>query len=839
MCTQTTNPMNFITKIASSFIIVLFVSSFAKAQLTGTLTDTNKEPIPFASIYIKGTYNGTTTNQNGSYTLQLDAFKTYNIVYQSLGYQPKTLSINFLENGQVQSVALEEEVASLDTVIVNSNENPANRVIREAIANRESNRKKFSSYKADFYSRGLWRMEDVPEKFMGQEIGDLEGSLDTLSRSGVIYLSETVSKIAYEAPDNFKERIIASKISGDDNGFSANTAEGANFDFYNNNIDLNNRIVSPIADYAFNYYKYKLLGTFYDENKFLINKIEVISRRPKDNTFNGIIYIVEDQWTIYGLELSTLGENINVPVIEKLTFNQDFTYEPSSGDWIKRSQSIDFKFSFFGFKGTGRFIANYTNYDFKPSFDKKSFGPEVLSFELNANKKDSTYWNQKRPVPLTLEENKEYIKKDSIATVRNDPKYKDSVDRVNNKFKLLSPLTGYSYSNSKKNERFSYDGLIDLGSFKGFNTVQGYVIGTGFSYSKGYDEDYNRSLYINTDINYGISDDRLRYTAEATYRFNRTNRRTLSMSAGTEVRQINNSEPISTLENSISSLAFERNFAKFYEVNFAGVAYSEEVSNGFFLSAGLNYERRQPLNNTTDQVWFTQSDVSYTDNDPVALDNNRFAPITEHELFKVGLGLTIYPGQKFQSYPDQKSNIRNEKYPAISLRYEGGLGADNSDNDFHQLSANLYQSFDMGNLGRSSYWANGGTFLGGDDISFVDFQHFNGNRLRYKLQALNPYGFGLLNYYDYSTNGDYAQFHLQHDFKGFILGKIPGLNQLNYDLILSGKALFTERKPYFETSAGIDNIGFGKFRPFQVDYVYSMTSDRSYGAFVVGINFGL
>jgi hypothetical protein len=208
-------------------------------------------------------------------------------------------------------------------------------------------------------------------------------------------------------------------------------------------------------------------------------------------------------------------------------------------------------------------------------------------------------------------------------------------------------------------------------------------------------------------------------------------------------------------------------------------------------------------------------------------------------LFKVGLGLTIYPGQKFQSYPDQKSNIRNEKYPAISLRYEGGLGADNSDNDFHQLSANLYQSFDMGNLGRSSYWANGGTFLGGDDISFVDFQHFNGNRLRYKLQALNPYGFGLLNYYDYSTNGDYAQFHLQHDFKGFILGKIPGLNQLNYDLILSGKALFTERKPYFETSAGIDNIGFGKFRPFRVDYVYSMTSDRSYGAFVVGINFGL
>jgi hypothetical protein len=165
--------MNFITKTAIAFIIALLVSAFAKAQLTGTLSDSSNEPIAFASIYIKGTYTGTTTNQNGSYTLKLAEFKTYEIVYQSLGYQPKTISIAFIKNGQVQNVVLEEEIASLETVVINSNENPADRVIREAIANREANRKKFSSYKADFYSRGILRMEDVPEKFLGQEIGDL------------------------------------------------------------------------------------------------------------------------------------------------------------------------------------------------------------------------------------------------------------------------------------------------------------------------------------------------------------------------------------------------------------------------------------------------------------------------------------------------------------------------------------------------------------------------------------------------------------------------------------------------------------------------------------------
>ena len=41
-----------------------------------------------------------------------------------------------------------------------------------------------------------FKAKDIPKKFMGVEIGDIEGSLDS-TRSGVIYLSETVSKIKF------------------------------------------------------------------------------------------------------------------------------------------------------------------------------------------------------------------------------------------------------------------------------------------------------------------------------------------------------------------------------------------------------------------------------------------------------------------------------------------------------------------------------------------------------------------------------------------------------------------------------------------------------------------
>src|SRR5690606_29851389 len=130
--------------------------------------------------------------------------------------------------------------------------------------------------------------------------GDLEGNLDS-TRSGVIYLSETVSKIKFEKPNHLKEEIIASKVAGNDNGFSYNTALNTNYDFYENYVDFGINMVSPIANNAFNYYKYQLESTFYDENNQLINKIKVTPKRDKEPVFEGHIYIVEDSWAIYGI----------------------------------------------------------------------------------------------------------------------------------------------------------------------------------------------------------------------------------------------------------------------------------------------------------------------------------------------------------------------------------------------------------------------------------------------------------------------------------------------------------------------------------------------------------
>jgi hypothetical protein len=67
--------------------LLLLVSPFAFAQIKGIVTDSNNQPIPYANIYIEGTYIGTASNEHGRYELNYTTTKTVTILFQSLGYK--------------------------------------------------------------------------------------------------------------------------------------------------------------------------------------------------------------------------------------------------------------------------------------------------------------------------------------------------------------------------------------------------------------------------------------------------------------------------------------------------------------------------------------------------------------------------------------------------------------------------------------------------------------------------------------------------------------------------------------------------------------------------------
>jgi hypothetical protein len=820
--------------MTKSFLIILIglISFSSFSQINGIVKDNKNQTLPFVNIYVENTYIGTTSNEEGNYELNIRKADTYTIVFQFLGYKTVKKTVKIETFPYTLDAILAEEEISLNEVVVNSNENPANKIIRKAIEFRKSNLEKINSYKADFYSRGLIRIKNAPEKIFGQDIGDLGGGLDS-TRSGVIYLSETISKIEFLRPDKLKEKITGSKVSGDDSGFSFNTAIDVDYNFYDNTIELGNQIISPIANNAFSYYNYKLDGIFYDDKGNLINKVTVIPKRENDPIFAGTIYIVENQWTIYALELDITGTQARIPAADVITIKQDFSYSETDKVWAKISQKIDFKYAIFGIKGDGRFTAVYSNYIFNPEITRKEFGREIVAFEDSANKKDSTFWQAIRPVPLTDEEITDYIKKDSIQVVRDSKTYKDSIDGVNNKFKIGKLFSGYNYSNTYKNWNAGITSPISTFTF---NTVQGWNANISAYYRKNYDE-YKRYFSLSGTVNYGFSDDRLRGTLAATYKFNNISRPFLTIFGGITTQQFNASEPISKSLNSGFSLFSEQNYMKIYENSFAQIAYSNELFNGFRLNSSISYQNRKALFNTTDQAWYPKDNREYTSNNPLDDTAYGIAPFNNHTIFKLDISGRINFDQDYMSYPDSKFNIPNGKYPTLILGYEKGFSSSISDYNFDQIKGRLTQSFNIRDKGRFQYNLKAGQFFNADNIAFMDYHHFNGNQTHFGEGSYLDV-FNNLPYYSMSTNKSYVELHAEHDFNGFLLGKIPLINKLNFNLIAGAHFLSTpDNKPYQEYTIGIDNIGWGKFRFLRIDYLRSYQSGFQSDAIIFGLKF--
>jgi hypothetical protein len=312
----------------------------------------------------------------------------------------------------------------------------------------------------------------------------------------------------------------------------------------------------------------------------------------------------------------------------------------------------------------------------------------------------------------------------------------------------------------------------------------------------------------------------------------------LDITGGSKIQQFNPEEPISKFINSSATMLFERNYLKAYELNFAHLRYSQEVVNGLELRATIGYEERKPLFNETDKVYIDWKGISYTSNNPLNPDDFTNAAIDTHDIYKSELVARITFGQKYFSNPDMKFNIGNDRYPRLTITAENGLGSSNSNYNYTQLRGKLNQEINLGNNGQFYYNLRGGAFFNADNISFADFQHFNGNQTRVGTAANYTNVFNLLPYYKLSTNKSYFEGHIEHDFRGWLLGKIPGINQLNFNLIAGAHFLTTQtNKPYTEWSIGMDNLGIGNFRFLRLDYVRSYFDGNSTGAVIFGLKF--
>jgi hypothetical protein len=795
-------------------------------RISGTVSDEAGRPLSFANVYIQGTTRGTTTNADGHYTLELGA-GNYEIVFRFIGYKTLTRQISLIDAPLTFDVRMQPESLVLETFTVTSKggkrEDPAYRIIRNAIARRKIYLEQVPEFSADVYLKGLQRLSRSPKKILGQDI--LIPGIDSTGR-GIVYLSEAVSQYYFRQPDQEKEVIVSSKVSGQSQTFTFNSALGLAFNFYRNLIKIDalseRGFVSPVSANALFFYDYQLQGT-YPEGNYHIHKIKVTPRRREDPAFRGYLYIQDQYWRIHSTDLY-LTKEAKIDFVD--TFRVAQTYLPVRDSvWMLGTQKLDFNFGLFGFEGKGYYVGIYSNYELEAPRLAAFKKGEIGKIEPGANKKDTTYWNNVRAVPLTEEENQDYQEKEALEARRESKAYKDSLDAISNKFKPGKMLLGYTYSNRYRNESFSFGSLLE--NFQ-YNTVEGFVLNLPVGYRRSYEE--RKKLFsIESSFRYGFVSRTFYAKTEVSYTFNRTSRQSINLEGGKFVSQYNENAPITPFINTLYSLLWKENHMKLFEKAYLKLSYSQELTNGLYLFPYAELAQRNHLPNRTDYSFSNRSTNDWTTNYPLADGSESFyaaPPFSSYRALTVGVSLAIRFRQTYYSRPDFKF-LNDSKYPRITVSYRKGIrGVLNSQIDYDFVAARVQYNLSLGLLGQSDFDASAGTFLSRQSVPFVDFRHFYGNQTLFSLPRLNA--FFLLPYYHYSTTDAYLEGHYEHHFNGFLFNKIPLFRKLKFQEVLGGHVLTTRSLHYAELTLGIENI----LKLGRIDFA---TSFQSHGRISKGI----
>ena len=782
--------------------------------------------LPFSSILVKGTQQGVTANNQGRFSISLPP-GNYTLVCMHVGYatQEKLVAAGVSDVSVQFSLQLQQLI--LKEVIIKKGEDPAYEIIRHAIKRRSFYNKQVKAYQAEIYIKGVIKINSLPDMIFGKKIPQddkKQMALDTAGK-GIIYLSESVTKISVQEPGKVKLEVISGRESGS-NGFGFNFP--AIISFYNNNVNVfesaltTRGFISPIADDALSHYKYKFLGSFFDNGKE-INTIKVIPRVAYEPLFSGIINISENDWRIYSCDLF-LTKKSQLELLDSLEIQQ--IHLPVTNDiWRIKSQALRFTFNRFGINANGDFANVYSKYDLTPQFNKKYFNNVIIKYDTAVNKKPNAYWDSIRPVPLEPAEVKDYKVKDSMFIIRDSAdKNIDTLKKRQGKVKPSQVLwTGIYRTHYSKAHQYNYE-IDPLLKVVQFNTVEGLAVNPSFTLSKLVKK-WNTNVSFITDVRYGFSNHH--FNAWAGFNFRTRNfetdkklkRYSIYIAGGKRVSQFFKEITLEGLGNTINTLLYGENYMKIYENYFGKSGYTRIFENGIRFTIEGEFEDRIPLNNTTNFILNDKYLYRYTPNYPVEAISSQFP---RHQAVLLHGSLSFRPGQKYIEFPDAKYPL-GSKYPTFIIDYTKGLkDIFGSDVDYDKWSLTVKDNANLKLAGLIKYKLVLGGFLNNRSVFIQDYQHYFGNLSHIAKDYVET--FQNASYYGFSnTSSFFAELHFEHHFKGLLTNKIPLLKKLNWYFVDGANALYVKPETrYAEAFAGLENI----FKIFRVDVVASFQNDH-------------
>jgi len=853
-----------------TLLLLLFTLSGSLSALAtrvkGVIRDSSGQPMSFASVVVRGETTGTMANEQGEFSLDLPPGRSYELVFQFLGYKTVIEKTDVGEKEVFLTITMQEQSIRLGEVkIGQSNEDPAYSIMRKAIAKSKIHDKQVDHYDADVYIKNTLLINKVPALFRKQ----LEKNN---VKVGVPFVSEALINLKFTQPNKRVTKVLAKKLSLDEVDIS-----GGYYlvNFYDIPRDLD--LVSPLSPKAFSYYRFEYMGFFEDRGR-TINKIKIIPKSYGPGVCRGTIYIIDDLWCIHSIEAETVNQGFTIKLKQ--------LYSPQQEVWVPVSQVIDFGGKPFGFdfgaklqvspkykalRINQKYVTEVKVLDAKDAPQPKvrkdvSLTQKELTLkELNrlarqmekeektaqkkeerntvtidssstdslAMKRSADYWESVRSIPLTFEEMKGYQVGDSIRVVRKIEK--DSVKagpgKKNNLFREV--FIGDSFIIDKK-FRFSYTSPFLPFVGINYNMVEGIFTEGRVSLRRNMYSSQKWGFNLNNKVRYSFGMNRLMAASDLTVKKGRHN---LLIGGGSFTQTFDSVQAIPAYANTLVNL-FKINLMQLYLKESGYLGYNYTRNNIFKATVKVEFAHRSPLSNLASL--------------PVALGNREPTPNlpANEELGDTGFAShnAVIWSNTLQYRPRAKYKVLNgfriyagSDWPTFSLNYTKGM----NDVNYDFLSFGLDHSLSSGPAVKLKYYAETGTFLNDSRLFLMDMKHVNSVKI--SETATGTYSFYRLlnthlpiqispdNYYRYSTRGGYVKIHAINEFRKLLVTQIPvaRFTGLKEDLFIN--YLKTPvKKNYLEAGYGID--GIFKLLRFEVITAFEKGVKQRWG-WQIGITF--
>lgn len=834
-------------------IVLLVASGQVRSQkngISGRIVDSESgNALAFVSIVYNSHGNGLVSNFDGKFDIVGSTMIEF-LEFSHLGYKDKKLEKGELAEDSPLLIEMERTRYDIGEVNVRPGINPAHRIIKLVVANRDRNNpEKMRSFSYTAYNKmyftlhfdtlGAHRKESderaraaTAEK-EGSPAASGEGDGNVNAGAGLdssvlevmdffethhLFLMEFVSKRQYLYPGRNNEKVTASRVSGfRDPSFTLLATQLQSFSFYDETISITDRqYLNPISRGSTRKYLFILEDTLFTLNN---DTLFVISFRPlRKKNFEGlmgILYINSNGYAVQNVTAEAAEEKglFRIRIQQKYELVEGKQWFPSelNTDVIFQPDQLQANSVPVTLEGIGK--SYLSDIDLEPELKKREFSAVELRIDDKAHKQSPSFWEDNRAVPLTLRDTNTYLFIDSIG----EEAHFDRTLAVTEA--LASGYIPWKFLN------------IDYRSLFHYNEYEGFRIGLSAETNGRLSPWFS----IGGKIGYGFRDRETKYGGNFRLNFDPAGRTYLGLAYDHDVQE---SAGLSFLRQ--PPITSSERYREYLIRNMDLTDKREAVlGSSFFPDLDL-------------QLFFNTQSVQSTGGYyyiPPGATGSEAAGSGSFRFTETGLRFRLAFGEKFMETPRGNRIPVNSGYPVLQGNLALGTTLAGGQYRYARMAGRISRTFRTTSFGRTNVTIMGGLVEG--SVPYPVLYNGHGSFEKFTVETRNSFATMRMNEF---TSDRFAFLFLSQDFgklllrtrrfaPDIILVHNMGLGWLRNDEGHFGIPVRTMDKGYGESGLLINNIlrqtftgiGLGAFYRWG-PYAFSRTIDNFAFKFTVSIN---